>query len=347
MLKKNPATGQPGDCLIVGRGSVGIYLALKNINTVKHKVLLPANICYAAIYPVLNAGYIPLFCDVEKYSGNVTLRILQSIDFEDVFVAVLPHMYGNPIDNLPEIYEFLSSKDVLLIEDCASLMTNDGDSYIPGTIGDYIVYSTGHSKTIDIGIGGFLFSSKHSLIECEKIENTLPAYTQEIGSEFDVFSKIYRTIRNAGENHKIVKIFYESLQASFAKIFLFSLDEKQKEKIVQACNKLNEVINTRRYEYSLYTSLLNDECSYKFNDKAVPWRYNMLIAKNREGFIKYCLDNSLPVSDWYPLVTPMFNEDGEYPGARWHAEHIVNFPLLIEHEEIKRICGIINSYNFG
>lgn len=346
MLSFNPVTRQLGYCLPVGRGAVAIYLALRNLKSEGTKVIVPANICYAAVYPILLAGYIPLFCDVDKYSGNVTLQIISSIDKKNICAAVLPHMYGNPIDDFIEIGEYLNENGIILIEDCASLMSNDGDTYVPGTVGDYVIYSTGHSKTIDIGIGGLLFSSKYSLAECEKIENTLPAFTEEAGSEFDVFSKIYRTIRNAGENHEIVKIFYGSLRASFSKMFLFSIDEKQKEKIVQACQKLNEVIDRRRSEYSLYKSLLNEGCSYNFNNKAVPWRYNMLIAKDRKEFIRYCLDNSLPVSDWYPLVTPMFNDDGDYPGARWHAEHIVNLPLLIEHEEIKRICDIINSYNF-
>ena len=35
----------------------------------------------------------------------------------------------------------------------------------------------------------------------------------------------------------------------------------------------------------------------------------------RAELVQACLKEGLPVSDWYPRVTPMFGDTGEYPGA--------------------------------
>ena len=50
-------------------------------------------------------------------------------------------------------------------------------------------------------------------------------------------------------------------------------------------------------------------------------------AALRGRLVQVCLEGGLPVSDWYPRVTPMFGDAGEYPGARAMEERILNLPL--------------------
>ena len=94
MLDYNPVTGQKGQCVIAGRGAVAIYLALKNISQYGKCVIVPANICYAAVFPIIYAGYTPLFCDVNPADGNVSLRIIKDSYNDSVAAAIIPHMYG-------------------------------------------------------------------------------------------------------------------------------------------------------------------------------------------------------------------------------------------------------------
>ena len=83
---------------------------------------------------------------------------------------------------------------------------------------------------------------------------------------------------------------------------------------------------------------------YHFNEGAVPWRFNLLLGEEKKRFIKYCLDRSLPISDWYPDVTGMFQRDEEYIGCKLHEEQIVNFPLLLSDEKVLAVCNAINEY---
>ena len=62
--------------IITGRAATGIYLIFKALGIKDRKVLFPANICYAAIYPVVYSGNIPVFSDVEPKSGNLSLQFV-------------------------------------------------------------------------------------------------------------------------------------------------------------------------------------------------------------------------------------------------------------------------------
>ena len=71
----------------------------------------------------------------------------------------------------------------------------------------------------------------------------------------------------------------------------------------------------------------------------------MLVREEtNRAFIEYCLRYGLPVSDWYPCVTPIFGIYDSFDDAMWHENHIVNSPLLIPDEEIIRICRVIKGY---
>lgn len=348
MLYHNPVTGEKGNCIVLGRGATAIYLALKYGVCGSGYVLLPANICYAAVLPVIYAGFTPLFCDVDADSGNVTAEIIKRAYRENIKAAVIPHMYGNPVEAPAEIKDFLHKNNAVLIEDCASLMTNTGTDYIPGTVGDYVVYSTGYSKTVDLGFGGLLFSRDNSLSMMEEAEKSLPEYRDEYELNSALFSRLYRIIRNTGENLPIAQGLYASLPDSFRNSLLYSIDETQKEAVLDAVRTLDTVISARKKAYSLYCGLLRgtgfEEKIYKFSADAVPWRFNLLYENNRK-LIPYCLENGLPVSDWYPPVAAMFGDYAEYEGAQLHAERILNFPLPSSEDAVRHICKVLSDYS--
>lgn len=345
MINYNPVTGEDGECIIVGRAAKAIYILLLSLNQKGKKVIVPANLCYAAIFPIISAGLEPIFCDVDKYSGNVTYANIKKEISEDVIAVIVPHMYGNPVTDIVKIKNKVSKMNILLIEDCASLMTNEKKKNIPGSVGDYVIYSTGYSKTIDNGIGGLLFSKKHSLFMIEQQEKKLPLFNIKFENETKLFSKIYRILRNEKSETNLKKDFYNCLTNSFKDNFLFKIDIDEKRMILNSIEKLDNVISLRREQYKLYKKMLEPKYHvYNYENGAVPWRFNILIESYRDDFVKYCLDNLLPISDWYPCVTDIFGIDKEFKSAKWHGEHIINFPLMICEDEIIRICEVLNKY---
>lgn len=163
----DPVIRQPGACLVVSRAASAIYLVLSALRLPNKQVLVPANLCYAAIFPILYAGYEPVFCDVDVTSGNVTYESVAAALTPETGAMIVPHMYGNPVGDMPEIAQICRQSGILLIEDCASAMGAKSPGYPLGAMGDYTVYSTGYSKTLDLGYGGLLVSHTFSrLLNC-------------------------------------------------------------------------------------------------------------------------------------------------------------------------------------
>lgn len=332
------------NCFFTGRAATAIYLILKAENIDGKKVLFPANICYAAIYPALYAGCFPVFCDVSEKDGNVTYEEVCAY-IDSVSAIVLPHMYGNPVQDTEKIRRLCTERSVLLIEDCASSMGTFLPEGMCGSFGDYSVFSTGYSKTVDIGNGGFLLTDR-SVDTLRDIYGCLPVWNRQIEENDAFFSRLYRLIRNNREQNLACYV-WEGLRNHMRDVFLYQylgIDVK----IQSAVSELEQIIEQRRQKTQLYQTLINetDEIKkYEFHEGAVPWRFNLLISKDKkQKMIDTLLLQKVPVSDWYPDVTPIFGTQGNHKNARGMEEQIVNFPVLLEDAEIQRICDCINRF---
>ena len=337
-----------GNCLVVARGATGIWLILRALELEGYEALVPANLCYAGVYPVVYAGMKPVFCDVDPESGNVTIESVASVLSDRVRAMIIPHMYGNPVSGFEQIRSLCRDRGITLVEDCASAMGATSEAYDVGSMGDYCVYSTGYAKTIDLGYGGLIVSREHLLDRIAELESQLPAETEQAHRETTLFSALYRVLRNQGEGTRLAEHLYRTMMESCRDAFVHRMEENRKAELLRSLRTLPDVIQKRREawkEYQERLSGLRHARMYPFSPGAVPWRANLLIEDRelRKKVIQGCLDRHLPVSDWYPRVTPMFGEKRCFPGAQWHEEHILNFPLLTDPNGKKEICEYLLS----
>lgn len=333
-------------CFYISRAATGIFLILKTqIKDRKNKfVLVPANICYAAVLPIIYCGLNVRFCDVDPITGNATLNSFSKSYNDDVVAAIIPHMYGNPVADLNSIASFCKKNNVLLIEDCASAMGAVSSNYELGSQGDFTVYSMGYSKTVDLGYGGIIATTKDlSAIITE--ERELPFYTGT-SPELSTFSKLYRILRNNNYTSGFESAIYSVFPKAVKNELLCRIDYNQREYLINGLKTLHAIIEKRKSDLLIYQNQLGrfKECFYPFSKGSVPWRFCMLLSKElKSKAISECLKNGLPVSDWYPRVTSVFGNTEEFSGAKLHEERIINFPLLISESNINEICKTLNT----
>jgi dTDP-4-amino-4,6-dideoxygalactose transaminase len=156
-------------------------------------------------------------------------------------------------------------------------------------------------------------------------------------------------MRNEGGELPLTKMIYAGLPECCRLGFVHRLDEVKRDSILCGLEDLDGVIATRRDALSYYVQRLtglNPELLYPYAPGAVPWRFNLLISdyETRQILIRECLRRKLPVSDWYPRVTPIFQSTKLFPGAEQHERQIVNFPLLADRDEIDSICELLLEY---
>ncbi len=282
MLHYDPVLNRQAECLPVARAATGIFLALKTLGLPGRHVIVPANLCYAGILPVVYADMIPAFCDVDAATGNVTYdTVISAAEHTTTAAAmIVPHMYGNPAADLPRISAYCKQHGIILIEDCASAMGAQDSACTPGSIGDYTVYSTGYSKTLDLGFGGLIVSSRPEMSRIEALEKELPRMTERDLREMAFFSRMYRLIRNEGTGTKLAETVYGGLASALKGGLISRLTEEERETILSGLSSLPDVITARRkaLEHYLERITLNGQAEiYPYGKGAVPWRMNLLI----------------------------------------------------------------------
>ena len=330
--------------LIVGRGSTAIYLALNRFDG--GEVIVPSNVCYAAILPIFYSGNKPRFIDIEYPSGNASAEQVFAAITEKTVAVLYPHMYGNvaSYDELCEIRDYCKSHGIILIEDCASAMGGAYENSMPaGSLGDYAVFSTGHSKNVDLGNGGILFSQT-PLDEQKDLYTALPAFSASIEEMQDEIAHSYSKAKHANDDAVIADIFAK--YDSYKRAFLYRVDDEQLiAKTSNSFNDANAVSAERKRKFDLFKNNLPEDICYQYSNNSLPWRFSILVddVKVRQEIINELLANDLFVSDWYPCIGRFFDENGEFPNAERMEKEILNFTLLDDDDTILRICGIINS----
>ena len=168
------------------------------------------------------------------------------------------------------------------------------------------------------------------------MEEELPFYGPAVERTETLFSRLYRVLRNEGEG-VLEKAVYQALPQGARNMFLFRLTGGQKEEMKKALAELSGEVSRRQACLAECEKTLRELEAlepagplrlYPYTPGAVPWRLNFFVpADLRAGLVQACLKEGLPVSDWYPRVTPMFGDAGEYPGAKAMEERILNLPL--------------------
>lgn len=327
--------------LITGRGATAIYLVFCNENLKNIDVIVPANICYAAIYPIIASGNHVIFSDVDRFSGNLSLTLLRKYKSDKTRAVIVPHMYGNSVADLDKIKKWCCDNDVILIEDCASSLGGYYENYGDlGCSGDYVIYSFGHSKIVDIGKGGLLSSDRDLKKAAEELKR-LPFCNDEVREMEDELSARYRNARYISNDYDQVKKLLKD------ELFLYQSDSY--EEIYEMVNNeelIDKCIARHLNNYVFYDENIDSRFKrYTYNTGSVPWRFSLMLDHNtRQKVIRTLLENRLPVSDWYPNVTDLFYDTKQpFENVDIMEKELVNFPLDIEKDAILKICMKINN----
>ena len=122
--------------LFVNSGSSACMLALAALNLPKgSKVITPACTFSTTVAPIIQLGYIPVFCDVDlnTYVSSVT-QVFDKIT-ADVKVIMLPNLIGNTPDwkAIRNQLKAIGREDIVLIEDSADTLVHTPESDISTT----------------------------------------------------------------------------------------------------------------------------------------------------------------------------------------------------------------------
>lgn len=150
----------------VGSGSSAlefVYRALKYGNphatSYDKKIIIPAQSFVATLNSVINAGFEPSFCDVDRITGLLDpINIDQSIDSVGALTTV--NLFGNVVDyGKLKTYQLFKKNNVPIVEDAAQSFGAYYQDIPSGKLGDVSCLSFDPTKNLSCyGSGGMVLT---------------------------------------------------------------------------------------------------------------------------------------------------------------------------------------------
>lgn len=119
----------------------------------RNEVLVSAYTCVVVPNAIRQAGFKPVYVDIEENSLRMSIQDLKSKITPQTSAIIVQHTFGFA-DKIKEIKRICDEKDIFLIEDLAHSLTAKHDGQSCGTFGAAAFLSFGTGKVISCGCGG-------------------------------------------------------------------------------------------------------------------------------------------------------------------------------------------------
>lgn len=126
------------------------------------EVIIPTIHFIGVAQAVLSVGAIPVFCDVDSRTLNVSLRDIHKVSTNKTKCVIVNHYGGVPCD-IFDIAEWCELWNIRLIEDAANAPASTYNGQAVGTFGDIGVWSFDAMKIISTGDGGMMWFKDEEL----------------------------------------------------------------------------------------------------------------------------------------------------------------------------------------
>ena len=295
------------------------------------EVICPAWTYVATAEAAAILGLIPVMCDVDSDTFNVTAELIEPLITEKTKAIVPVHLYGQSCDMEP-ILELAKKHNLKIIEDNAQAIGckytfSNAQIKSTGTIGDIGTTSFYPSKNLGAyGDGGAIFTNDDYLAE-----------------------KIFLAA-NHGQNkryhHKIIgcNSRLDSIQAEILNVKLKYLSTYNKNRLIMANN------------YNLAFENMKDLQTPKVirNSTHVYHQYTLKISNNKRDKLKeYLQESGIPSMIYYPI--PLYKQEAfkkyvpkgyKLENTEELSEKVISLPIHTEIENSNQDYIIENVINF-
>lgn len=122
------------------------------------EVILPAATFATVASPILQAGLVPVYVDVDKRSWNIDPREVEKAIGPKTRVIMPVHTFGNPAD-MPAIMRIAKKHKLIVLEDCCEAHGAMIGKKKVGSFGDLSTLSFFVAHNITTGEGGMVFTN--------------------------------------------------------------------------------------------------------------------------------------------------------------------------------------------
>jgi len=183
--------------LSAASGTASVYLACLALGlTANDEILLPAATFPTLVAALLSAGVKVRLCDIDPYTGNISIKSLRAHISPQVKAVLITHLWGLPAD-MTAVLEICRERNIYMIEDCSHAYGATFQNQMVGSFGHISCFSLQANKAVYAGEGGMLLtscrvfyeravafsSSSERILDCVKDADYLKYWGTGLGSK--------------------------------------------------------------------------------------------------------------------------------------------------------------------
>ena len=150
--------------IALANGTVALEAAIKAFNLSEgDEVIVTPRSFIASVSCVITNGATPVFADIDKKSGNITAKSIESKITNKTKGIICVHMAGWPCE-MYEILNLAKAHNLFVIEDCAQSHGAKIDDNPVGTLGDVGAWSFCQDKIMTTGGEGGMITTNNEEI---------------------------------------------------------------------------------------------------------------------------------------------------------------------------------------
>lgn len=155
----------------VNSGTQALIFASRSVDfgraEIRNKILIPSISFVATVNSVLEAGFDPVFCDVDPVTGLIDLNKIP-VPASELHAVMYVNLFGNIIDydQLEHYKSLWAEDDIFVIEDAAQSFGSYWRGVPSGKLGDVSVLSFDPTKNLNnYGSGGMILTDDYDHYE--------------------------------------------------------------------------------------------------------------------------------------------------------------------------------------
>jgi len=310
-------------CIGVGNGTDALEIALKSLQLERgSSVLTVANAGGYATTSIINSDLSPRYVEIDYHTGHTSLQHILQADLSDVRAVVLTHLFGNPINEIDEITDFLRVRGIKTIEDCAQAQGARYKNRMVGTFADISCFSFYPTKNLGcLGDGGAVVTSDAELAQRIRMLRTYG------------WAEKYEVAIGLGRNSRL-----DEIQAAFLRQFLVELKS----------DNLARGRIAKRYRDEISVLSLNLLSIPHLGESA--HHIFALTTVHREALIRHLASKGVSTAAHYPIPDNLQlgfqNDKGKLNQTELFAKNVVSIPIFpeMQDEEVSYVIDAINCF---
>ena len=299
--------------LITNRAASAIHLALTTFSP-RGIILIPSNICLSPIMAGKIANYEIRFVGTREFQPDL-MEIVEHLQSDkNINAMLLPELYGYPIADLENFWNYIKERDILVVEDLAQTLGKSRYSHFRGRPTIVTIYSFGPTKIIDSVRCGILSTNNENFFrELESKFSWLENNSREaFVAASENYNTLYKALLSKEETDRDWPNFYIAASKLSPVLYTprFALEDISSGFI----NNVAEITQTRNERHRRFLEVLrgNEQIVLPLAQDSIHpiWRTTIRVDhQKRELVVQELRNRGFPVSTWYKAMHVMLRED--------------------------------------